>query len=89
MLVLGGPLAATQLIDKFSSKLAFGGPHGFFPPGNPSSEVGCFTPHPHLMGFPEEGGRLDPKHTVLKTTSQTDRLLPVALLQNTSPDEFV
>ncbi len=32
---LGGPLEATQLIEKMISKFDFAGPNGPFPPGNP------------------------------------------------------
>ena len=36
---VGRPLAGTQPIEKFFSKPDFWGPNGFFPPGNPWTEV--------------------------------------------------
>ncbi len=42
---LGDPLAATQPTDEFFTKVDFAGPKGFFPPGNPSIEVGGFASH--------------------------------------------
>ncbi len=43
--LFGGPLAATQPIEKFLSKPDFGAPSGLFPPGKPSVEMRGFAPH--------------------------------------------
>ncbi len=54
LVLLGEPLTATQPIQQFFSRPDFwGGPSDFFPPGNPSVEVGgeAPPPPPQWMGF--------------------------------------
>ncbi len=57
LLGIGGPLAATQVIEKLFSKPDFGSANGPFFAGNVSIEVGP----PESRGFPEDGSAWTPK----------------------------
>ena len=83
---IGGPLARTQPFEKFFSKPDFGGPHGLFPAGNPSIEVGSFAPHLKSIGFPEGRGRVDPQNRVLRNIYKRVGSRPGAnLLKHANP----
>ncbi len=80
-MLIGGPLAATQPIEKLFSKPDFEGPPGSFPPGHPFIEEGALRPT-SIDEFPRGKRPFHPPHThqVSRKTSAWVGRQPEALL---------